>query len=482
MTSDVRVSPDVDLALAAAGYRALAPGDDGALVAVALDGSERRVELHVLPADDTTRARVGAWRSVRHEHLVRVLEVVPLSPVEIGVFAEHLPGLSLARLCAARGPLSDGEAATLAIPVAQALEAMHAAGIQHGGVGPHSILIDADGRPVLAGLGVALRHVPSASDESAADVRALLAAVLGPLAVPGPGGGDGSLGEALEDLVHEPAPSAARVVDRCFRVAVPQPVRLPDPTGTGRDVAHDLASLRATARGDRVARARRRGAGAGPRGVPGGLRPARDMASGPASGRGPAGRPGLARVMLAGACAVVLAAAVTVTVLVAPWRATTDGGTAAAAPGPAAGTQVTSAPARTDPRDAAVALTQRRASLLAQGRAAALHEVEVVGSPAHEADTRLVAQLGGDRVSGLEVSVTDVERLAAPTDDAAPGDDAGPTDDEVRVRVSSTTSAYERVAADGSRRAGGPAATSTVVLVLRWTDQGWRVWDVAPAT
>lgn len=193
-------------------------------------------------------------------------------------------------------------------------------------------------------------------------------------------------------------------------------------------------------------------------------------------GRGPAGRPGLARVMIAGACAVVLAAAVTVTVLVAPWRATTDGGTAAAAPGPVAGPRATSVPARTDPRDAAVALTQRRASLLAQGRAAALHEVEVVGSPAHEADSRLVAQLDGDRVSGLEVSVTDVERLEAPRDDA------GSSDDEVRVQVTSTTSAYERVAADGSRRAGGPAATSTVVLVLRWTDQGWRVWDVAPAT
>lgn len=476
MTSDVRVSPEVDLALAAAGYRALAPGDDGALVAVALDGSERRVELHVLPADDTTGARVGAWRSVRHEHLVRVLEVVPLSAAEIGVFSEHLPGLSLVRLCAARGPLSDGEAATLAIPVAQALEAMHAVGIQHGGVGPRSILVDADGRPVLAGLGAALRHVPTASDESAADVRALLAAVLEPLAVPGTGGGDGSLGEALEDLLHEPAPSAARVVDRCFRVAVPQPVRLPDPTGTGRDVAHDLGSLRATARGDSGARARRGGARAGRHGATSGLRPASDVESGPVRGRGPAGRPGLARVMIAGACAVVLAAAVTVTVLVAPWRATTDGGTAAAAPGPVAGPRATSVPARTDPRDAAVALTQRRASLLAQGRTAALHEVEVVGSPAHEADSRLVAQLDGDRVSGLEVSVTDVERLEAPRDDA------GSSDDEVRVQVTSTTSAYERVAADGSRRAGGPAATSTVVLVLRWTDQGWRVWDVATAT
>ena len=114
-------------------------------------------------------------------------------------------------------------------------------------------------------------------------------------------------------------------------------------------------------------------------------------------------------------------------------------------------------------------LTQRRAALLAAGSGAALHEVEVPGSPAHEADSRLVAQLGQDRVVGLEVTVTGVERL--PPD----------VPDEERVRVTSTTTPYERIGPDGARRPGGGAATSTVVLVLRWTESGWRVWDVMAA-
>ena len=174
MTTHVRVSPVVDAALAAAGFRPLAPGEDGALVAVALDGSDLRVELHVLRADDTTRARVAALRSVRHEHLARVLEAVPLGPDVLGVFTDHVRGIPLAGLCAPGDVLTEGEAATVAIPVAQALDALHAAGAQHGGVGDRTIVVGPDGRPVLAGLGAALRHVPAAHDESGADVRAQL--------------------------------------------------------------------------------------------------------------------------------------------------------------------------------------------------------------------------------------------------------------------------------------------------------------------
>ncbi|WP_146805969.1 hypothetical protein [Cellulomonas persica] len=451
MTRHVRVAPAVDTALAAAGYRPYALGDDGALVAVALDGSQDRVELHVLRADDTTRARVGALRAVRHDHLARVLEAVPLSADELGVFTEHVTGTRLDALLAAREPLTDGEAATLAIPVAQALEALHAAGVQHGGVGPGAIVVGPDGRPVLAGLGVALRHVPAAADESGADVRALLDAVLGPQHAVEPG----SLAEALDELRREACPGAARVVDRCFRVAVPVPLRLPDAADLAARAGRDaVTSLRQGG----VRDSGRRRAGHAAR-------------SGRARGRS-AGSP-LPRGLVVGACAVVLAAGVTGTVLVAPWRMTTDGASAAAAThrpfaspssGPAAAGH-----ARTDPRDAAVMLTQRRAVLLGQGRGAPLHEVELTGSPAHTADSQLVAQLGDDRVSGLEVTVTAVEPLEASRDD------------EARVRVTSTTSAYERVAPDGTTRPGGPAATSTVVLVLRWTDQGWRVWDVAAA-
>ncbi|UJP39244.1 protein kinase family protein [Cellulomonas palmilytica] len=460
---DPALDPAVDRALAAAGFRAAARDVHGSWHAVALDGSDRAVEMHVLPRDATTTARAHALQSARHEHLARVLEVVVLDEARLGVFADHVEGLPLDRLCAAREPLEPGEAATVAIPVAQALEALHAAGVQHGAVTAGAVVVGHDGRPVLAGLGAALRHVPRAHDESAEDVRALLAAVLSYLAVareptvPGDG-----LRAALEDLWHETAPAAGRVVDRCFRAAVPCALRLP--------AAPDLTAPRRTAPGADEAGAPTRSiaalrdggrGGAGAHRVPRGARESRTRAR-------------VVRPVLIGALALGLAAAGTAVVLVAPWRGTTDGGPAAASvpstpalAGTVPGAGSGHGSRRLAPDDAAVALTQRRAALLEAGERAALEQVEVEGSPAHEADERMLASLGDDRVAGLEVTVTRVEAL----------DDG--TGDEARVRLTSTTSAYERVAPDGTRRAGGPAATSTVVLVLRWTEHGWRVWDVA---
>ncbi|WP_157732514.1 hypothetical protein [Cellulomonas sp. PSBB021] len=454
---DARVDPAVDRALAAAGFRAAARDAHGSWRAVALDGSDRTVDLHVLPQDATTGARARALQSVRHEHLARVLEVVPLDDARLGVFAEHVDGIPLDRLCAARDALSPGEAATVAIPVAQALEALHEAGVQHGALSAGAVVVGRDGRPVLAGLGAALHHVPRAHDESAEDVRALLTAVLTYLAPDdGPSGPGEGLRGALEELWREDAPAAGRVVDRCFRVAVPCAVRLPPapdrevprrgvPGGDeARAATRSIAALREASRG-----------GTGAHRVP-----------------RPASRARAVRPLLVGALALGLAAVGTCAVLVAPWRGTTDGGSAVASvPSSAApratGTPVGAVSQRLAPDDAAVALTQRRAALLEAGERAALAQVEVAGSPAHDADVRMLAGLGDDRVAGLEVTVTRVEAL---------DDGAG---DEARVRLTSTTSAYERVSPDGTRRPGGPATTSTVVLVLRWTEQGWRVWDVA---
>lgn len=449
---DVRVSPAVDAALAAAGYRPFAPGEDGALVAVALDGSDHRVEMHVLRADATTRARVAALRAVRHEHLARVLEVVDLSADELGVFTDHVVGTRLDVLGAAREPFTAGETATLAIPVAQALEALHAAGLQHGGVGARSIVVGPDGRPVLAGLGVALRHVPAARDESAADVLALLDVVLPVLEA----GGGGTLAVALEELRHDANPRAGRVVDRCFRIAVPEPVRLPSATDDAPRHRQDVVtSLRGPGRR------------ADPSGAPGSAGRAAGATRTHGASAGTARR-SVARTLLLAGCGVAVVAGVTGAVLVGPWSATADEAHAAT-PSSSATTAATHERVRSDPRDAAVTLTQRRALLLGQGRSAPLHEVELPDSPAHVADTQLVAQLGDDRVRGLEVTVTEVEPLE------------GSNEDEARVRVTSATTAYERVAPDGTVRPGGAAATSTVVLVLRWTDQGWRVWDVTAA-
>jgi len=434
---DARQDLAVDSVLAAAGFRATARDPHGTWRAVALDGSRRRVELHVLPSDPATVARAHAFRLVRHEHLARVLEVVELDPGRVAVFAECPEGLRLDRLCAARDPLTPGEAATVAIPVAQALGTLHAAGLAHGAVSGDAVVVGSDGRPLLAGLGAALRH-GGGRDGADADVRALLAVVLGHLGAERHGAaGDppelGGLRGALEDLWREETIPAGRVVDRCFRAVAPAPVRLPSGPAS---------------------------AGAGPRGLPG-ARASRRRAA--AEDRSAARDRAGARIAV-GACVLALVATVTATVLLAPRSAEADG-PAPVPTGVATPAARATASVRLAPADAAVALTERRVTLLRAGERAALQQVEVPGSPAHDADVRMLAALGEDRVEGLTVTVSEVETL----DEGA---------DEARVRVTSTTSAYARVAPDGSRRAGGPQATTTVVLVLRWTPNGWRVWDV----
>jgi hypothetical protein len=64
-------------------------------------------------------------------------------------------GGSLARLLATRRRLAPGEVVTIAVPLAQALAAVHAQGLVHGDVTPANVLFAADGRPLLSDLGVA---------------------------------------------------------------------------------------------------------------------------------------------------------------------------------------------------------------------------------------------------------------------------------------------------------------------------------------
>lgn len=68
---------------------------------------------------------------------------------------DHAAGGTLGRLLARRGTLDPGEVVTVLVPVALGLAAAHAAGLVHGDVSPASVLLTADGMPLLVDLGAA---------------------------------------------------------------------------------------------------------------------------------------------------------------------------------------------------------------------------------------------------------------------------------------------------------------------------------------
>lgn len=93
--------------------------------------------------------------------LPSLVDVAALPDGRACLVLELLSGGSLGRRLAAADLLGPGEAVTILAPIAAALAAVHAAGFAHGRLVPSSVLFDARGRPVLAGLG-ALRELPPA--------------------------------------------------------------------------------------------------------------------------------------------------------------------------------------------------------------------------------------------------------------------------------------------------------------------------------
>lgn len=403
------VPADVETVLAHVGFRPVELAGEGWL-AVALDGSERRLELHVVPAvvDELLSARVARLRALRHEHLAQLLDVIELSPGRLGLVVEHVPGLTLAQVRAARAPLSDGEAATVAIPVAGALGALHDAGMVHGGVTASAVVVRPDGRPVLTDL----RGAVLAAGDPEADLRRLIATVLAQLPsqdihLVSDVADRPALREALAELLTVPGLEAGRVVDRCYRITEPEPVRLPDAgalasssLAAGARREHDLP--RGVRRAERVRRRRRA------------------FAVGVA-----------ATVLVVGAVAFGLVESRRVDVVLD----------------------------RDDPVAAAAQLSRLRAAAVGDADPAALDAAEVPDGPAHTADVQLLAGRGGRHADGLTVDVQDAWLVE---DD---GSRATTTD----VAVSAVTTTPSQTPAPAAR---------TVVLGLRWTDEGWRVWDV----
>jgi eukaryotic-like serine/threonine-protein kinase len=114
-----------------------------------------------LPTDLAERPRVReqVLRSARaagrldHPGIVVVHDVVTDGDAD-HIVTELVDAPTLAARVAADGPLDERAASAMARQLASALQAAHAAGIVHGDVGPHTVLIAPDGVVRLAGAGI----------------------------------------------------------------------------------------------------------------------------------------------------------------------------------------------------------------------------------------------------------------------------------------------------------------------------------------
>lgn len=110
------------------------------------------------PAAGGVVPRLRQDAAVVHEtvglHAIRVLEIATLSGGEAVIVMELADGGSLASLLARRGRLHPSEVVTVLAPLAEALAALHARGMVHGDLTPSNVLFTADGRPMLADVGL----------------------------------------------------------------------------------------------------------------------------------------------------------------------------------------------------------------------------------------------------------------------------------------------------------------------------------------
>lgn len=97
---------------------------------------------------------------LRHPNLVPIHEVVAEPARDIYAYAmEYVPGPTAARLVAMHGPLDRDAAFAVAVQVADALAAAHAAGLVHRDVKPDNLILDPAGPVRLLDLGLAYNRL-----------------------------------------------------------------------------------------------------------------------------------------------------------------------------------------------------------------------------------------------------------------------------------------------------------------------------------
>ncbi|REF34939.1 protein kinase domain-containing protein [Thermasporomyces composti] len=113
----------------------------------------KRLRLRADRTHDDVRRLLALLDSIGHPHLVRVRQMVPLG-ADVVLVLDRADGGSLDELLSGRGALDPGEVVTALAPVAEALAAVHEHGLVHGDVTPEAIVFTAEGRPLLADVGI----------------------------------------------------------------------------------------------------------------------------------------------------------------------------------------------------------------------------------------------------------------------------------------------------------------------------------------
>jgi hypothetical protein len=114
----------------------------------------KRLRARGPAATERLRREAGLLATLAGPHVVGVRRFV-VDREEAVMVMDHAAGGNLATLLAARGRLPAPEVVTIVAPIAVALAAAHSRDLVHGDITPGNILFTADGRPLLADLGIA---------------------------------------------------------------------------------------------------------------------------------------------------------------------------------------------------------------------------------------------------------------------------------------------------------------------------------------
>jgi hypothetical protein len=124
------------------------------------------------PGADDIELELEALARASDPHLLGLLDIGTAADGRPCLVLRRLAGPSLAQLLAARESFSAGELVTALAPLAAAVDELHRVGVAHGGIDPASVLLDANGAPVLARFGRARLVGPFPLDGRGASLTA----------------------------------------------------------------------------------------------------------------------------------------------------------------------------------------------------------------------------------------------------------------------------------------------------------------------